>query len=362
MNPSNAQTSMQVYASDNDQYKSSPTEDQIRAGVVPLDTLPAAWWNYYWSMVTSNNNASKLAIDNIRTEIINVLTAAGVTPTADQTNQLLNSILAIHRKAPYFEATGDAVAGSVISSSDIKSISVNSETGKVTVNALADWEGTDTIKESLPTIATAEKAGLVKSSDDMTAVSVDSDGVMTPNALSDWTDTKTVKNLLDQARVELARSLLSGDVSYPNSYSWSRALTDKEEVIIRLRFVGGYTAAVSVRNGYGFIDQFGWLPFASGTISAYLDTANRRICISATSLSYSADVRVYGTGRSLGSSAVTLAHGHLSSGMIINTLADQLPATSHATSATYLRPASSSSTLVTADASGNLKAHTLELT
>ena len=146
MNPNTDQRSMRVYASDNTQYRTEPNEEQTRNGVVPLDSLPAAWWNWLWYEIISNNNNALLSITDLRTEIGNVLTNAGITASAQVTNQLAQAIIIIHQRKPFFDDQHNPVPGSVISSAARSSVSVDGSTGQMTVNALSDWASQDSVK------------------------------------------------------------------------------------------------------------------------------------------------------------------------------------------------------------------------
>ena len=152
MNPNTDQRSMRVYASDNTQYRTEPNEEQSRDGVKPLDSLPAAWWNWLWNEITSNNNNALLSITDLRTEIGNVLTNAGLTASAQVTNQLAQAIIIIHQRKPFFDDQHNPVPGSVISSAARSSVSVDGNTGQMTVNALSDWASQDSVKTVIDNI------------------------------------------------------------------------------------------------------------------------------------------------------------------------------------------------------------------
>ena len=75
---------MPVYASLST-MRQQPTQDEIANGVIPLDTLPANWWNWLWNTITRAQNDLQYNDEVIFTEINNVLAAGGITPnpTAD---------------------------------------------------------------------------------------------------------------------------------------------------------------------------------------------------------------------------------------------------------------------------------------
>ena len=70
---------MPVYASLST-MRQQPTQDEIANGVIPLDTLPANWWNWLWNTITRAQNDLQYNDEVIFTEINNVLAAGGITP------------------------------------------------------------------------------------------------------------------------------------------------------------------------------------------------------------------------------------------------------------------------------------------
>ena len=129
MLPSNPIEIMDVYAS-NSQYINGPSPEQQAAGTVPLDTLPADWWNWLWKQITERINQASEGMEAIYDEVMSVLTAASIEPSQLQSNQLLNAIKALA------SVTGTAaVAGAVKSSTDSGKVSID-ENGIMTVNGL----------------------------------------------------------------------------------------------------------------------------------------------------------------------------------------------------------------------------------
>lgn len=129
MLPSNPIEVMDVYAS-NSQYINGPSPEQQAAGTVPLDTLPADWWNWLWKQITERINQASEGMEAIYDEVMSVLTAASIEPSQLQSNQLLNAIKALA------SVTGTAaVAGAVKSSTDSGKVSID-ENGIMTVNGL----------------------------------------------------------------------------------------------------------------------------------------------------------------------------------------------------------------------------------
>ena len=129
MLPSNPIETMDVYAS-NSQYINGPSPEQQAAGTVPLDTLPADWWNWLWKQITERINQASAGMEDIYDEVMSVLTAASIEPSQLQSDQLLNAIKALAR------VTGTAsIAGAVKSSTDSGKVSID-ENGIMTVNNL----------------------------------------------------------------------------------------------------------------------------------------------------------------------------------------------------------------------------------
>ena len=129
MLPSNPIEIMDVYASKS-QYINGPSPEQQAAGTVPLDTLPADWWNWLWRQITERINQASEGMEAIYDEVMSVLTAASIEPSQLQSDQLLNAIKALVR------VTGTAaIAGAVKSSTDSGKVSID-ENGIMTVNNL----------------------------------------------------------------------------------------------------------------------------------------------------------------------------------------------------------------------------------
>ena len=129
MLPVNPIETMDVYAS-NSQYIQGPSPTQQAQGTIPLDTLPADWWNWLWKQITERINQASEGMESIYDEVMSVLTAASIEPSQLQSDQLLNAIKALSR------VTGtSAIAGAVKSSTDSGKVSID-EDGIMTVNGL----------------------------------------------------------------------------------------------------------------------------------------------------------------------------------------------------------------------------------
>ena len=129
MLPVNPIEQMDVYAA-NSQYIQGPSPAQQAQGTIPLDTLPADWWNWLWKSITERINQASEGMESIYDEVMSVLTAASIEPSQLQSDQLLNAIKALSR------VTGtSAIAGAVKSSADSGKVSID-ENGIMTVNGL----------------------------------------------------------------------------------------------------------------------------------------------------------------------------------------------------------------------------------
>lgn len=153
MIPENPIETMDVYASES-QYLKGPDPAAQAAGTVPLDTLPADWWNWLWQQVTKRINEASQAVESIHTEILSVLQAASITPSEVSTSDLLNAIKAITR-----------------------------------------------------TVGSGDTAGAVKSSTKSGYVAIDSDGYMFPNGMGTPTTLNTTAKQVVEAINEVLASL-----------------------------------------------------------------------------------------------------------------------------------------------------------
>lgn len=177
MNPTTSQQAMPGYAT-NPTYLSEPSN--MQTGHAPLDTLPAAWWNWLWHNIIANNNGSYLSLGNVRDEIISVLQNAPtpITPSENSSTQLYQAINQIRQ----ILATS-AVPGAVKSdATDIKKVSVGID-GTMSVNALSDWSGTDTIAETIADAVEGEETA--RKAKDVQSVSTSlSNGTLTTTVTS----------------------------------------------------------------------------------------------------------------------------------------------------------------------------------
>lgn len=114
-------------------YRDLPNEEQLRNGVVPLDSLPAAWWNCMWNMTNGAINCARYAAGVLIDEVNTVLAQAGVCVNCGCVDQLYQAINKIR------QTIGTAaVAGAVKSSSTASEVAIDPTTGIMSVNCLGN--------------------------------------------------------------------------------------------------------------------------------------------------------------------------------------------------------------------------------
>lgn len=113
-------------------YRECPNIEQIRAGVVPLDSLPAAWWNWMWWDTNTAVNEARDAVGAFVNEFNTVLQAAGVCADCTCVDQLYQAIEKIRK------TIGTATCpGAVKSSSVGGQVSIDND-GLMTVNCFGN--------------------------------------------------------------------------------------------------------------------------------------------------------------------------------------------------------------------------------
>lgn len=131
MIPSNPICPVCNYAT-NPTYCQLPSPDQLQCGVVPLDSLPAAWWNAMWHETNQAVNQARGAVGSLITEVNNVLQGAGVCVNPSCTDQLYQAIDKIRQTIG-----NSAVAGAVKSSSCPGEVSID-QYGVMTANCVGN--------------------------------------------------------------------------------------------------------------------------------------------------------------------------------------------------------------------------------
>lgn len=124
-------------------YRELPNEEQIRSGVVPLDSLPAAWWNCMWYATNQAVNCARYTAGALIDEINTVLTRAGVCVCDTCVDQLYTAIENIRT------TIGNATtAGAVKSSSCPGEVSINAQ-GIMTANCVGNAAALTTVARTL---------------------------------------------------------------------------------------------------------------------------------------------------------------------------------------------------------------------
>lgn len=114
--------------------RQEPSKDQYQKGVVPYDTLPAAWWNWFWHEITLNEGRTVEMLDSIFAELTKLLRDAGIdTNNPGVLNQVSSAVQTIAK----WIATEER-PGAVVSSSTKGKVSVDGTTGVMTANGLGD--------------------------------------------------------------------------------------------------------------------------------------------------------------------------------------------------------------------------------
>lgn len=105
-------------------YAASPTDPlyvaeipqlKFQSGKEPLETLEAQYWNWLWKMATKNINAFVDYLDDLYSELNNLLTEFGVTPSDLTVTQLANMFKSEYAVTflgtKYLSLNGGTVAG-----------------------------------------------------------------------------------------------------------------------------------------------------------------------------------------------------------------------------------------------------------
>lgn len=137
-------------------------QEEYQDGVRPLDTLPAAWWNWLWQKFSLEEQNIVSVLNSFHSELVNLLTEGGITtPSESSVTQVADAVKNIHERL----AT-TAVAGSIkADNSTFGAIDVNSSTGVATMNGAGNGaldttpqNLTDAINELVSRVAALENA------------------------------------------------------------------------------------------------------------------------------------------------------------------------------------------------------------
>ena len=81
-----------VFSSDPLGVKEKPEGTHYANGVAVGYTAPAKWWNWLWNHITAWLRDSKIDKTNIRTEMLNTLTAGELSPENEEMHQFSGAI------------------------------------------------------------------------------------------------------------------------------------------------------------------------------------------------------------------------------------------------------------------------------
>lgn len=84
------QTESTVFSSDG--TKEQPPQANYSGGVEVRYTAPAKWWNWLWNKITQWLLDSKADKTAIKSEMLNTLSVAGITPSVSDTHQTSRAI------------------------------------------------------------------------------------------------------------------------------------------------------------------------------------------------------------------------------------------------------------------------------
>lgn len=139
--PSTELTAMRTYAQNAPQEYMIPPggtpameQPEYQNGVIPLDTLPAAWWNWLLYTITEQEKRMCRFFNSIFTEFGNLLTTGGIQSFDETvTNQLVTAIQAIARTPATTLVCGAIKAGTAYGT-----LAVDQQTGVATVNGVGN--------------------------------------------------------------------------------------------------------------------------------------------------------------------------------------------------------------------------------
>lgn len=89
--------------------KAEPNQAKYEEGFLAGDVFPAEYANFLFNKSSVISTQTKEALESIEQEIINVLTAGGQTPTAEENQQLVNAIRYIIAAASSVSSVADKI-------------------------------------------------------------------------------------------------------------------------------------------------------------------------------------------------------------------------------------------------------------
>jgi hypothetical protein len=115
-----------------------PDLEYYTRGVVPLDSLPAPYWNWFFSSISNNDNRVAPALADIYAELDAILVEAGISPDETSHSQILQSIQnIIANSVTPVESRIDDIEGKIPSQADANNQLADKDFVNSTVNNLA---------------------------------------------------------------------------------------------------------------------------------------------------------------------------------------------------------------------------------
>ena len=165
------------------EFVNMPTTLQQQEGVVPMDTLPAQWWNAMWKLATKDINAFRDYVGDAFTEINNLLTKFGITLEDADSEQLYdffhNDYVQNYLNNIFVNKNGDTIDGDL----HIKgNLSVDGIGEEIISTELKVGANTITLRNGNPSaLGNTELAGVVTKNYDgnnhNNIISIDKNGV-----------------------------------------------------------------------------------------------------------------------------------------------------------------------------------------
>lgn len=292
-----------VFAGENDTYvdPSYKESENFTRGFEPLETLPATWYNSLMNGFTKAQREIKQVVNSLFNELKNAITYDGTPLDSTSSTQLREAI----QKMAHRPIASGAEPGEVRSASDPQNVSVNPDTGVMTVNGMSDWNPAadgPSIKEwVLANVGTVAKYQFFPDYDHIRGY------------VSQWTDA-------------------SGYSAPQNGYF---LISIKSEQSVRL-FINGLHL-----NTFASGNSLFMLPVSKGDLFNMLDSEDAQLTLC--------------TGVWSG------ADNELMFRFVPLKVLSEAPTIEHAESATFLRPAGSTSERVTANDEGQLTVNTMVL-
>lgn len=165
------------------EFVNMPTTLQQQKGVVPMDTLPAQWWNAMWKLATKDINAFRDYVGDAFTEINNLLTKFGITLDDTNSKQLYdffhNDYVQNYLNGIFVNKSGDTIDGDL----NIKgNLSVDGIGEEIVSTELKVGANTITLRNENPSaLGNTELAGVVTENYDgnnhNNIISIDKNGI-----------------------------------------------------------------------------------------------------------------------------------------------------------------------------------------